>query len=152
MENASKALIIAGTILVAILLVTIGIVVVNIGNGNIGQGDGELVTQEAVQFNSRFTSYAGKQDAAAVKQLLTDLVSNNGKTEGGHYIHVTAMKTTRQHVVLGPEKTLPLIINNEMYNVEVDDRWTVKVENGIIRTSGGPDGYIDTVNIIGNFN
>jgi len=81
MENASKALIIAGAILISILLIGIGIVVMNSINAPMEQAQDEA-TQQAIQmFNSKFSSYAGTQTPAAVKALLTAVQSSNGTND-----------------------------------------------------------------------
>ena len=59
MENASKALIIAGAILLAILLISLGIMIFNQAQSAIdgsGMSDAELTA-----FNQKFTKYEGKQ-------------------------------------------------------------------------------------------
>ena len=59
MENASKALIIAGAILLSILIISFGIIVINNVRGNI---TGANVNDTEVQaFNSKFTAYVGKR-------------------------------------------------------------------------------------------
>lgn len=72
MENASKALIIAGAILISILLISVGIIVMNTINEPVDEA-GRQADQQAVEmFNSKFTAYGGKgQRAASVKALIT---------------------------------------------------------------------------------
>lgn len=78
MENASKALLIAGAILIAILLIGIGMLIF----GNIG-GFTEQATQQtdAMQidmFNRQFQQYAGKNVSGSnVKALLRNINTNN---------------------------------------------------------------------------
>ena len=54
MENASKALIIAGASLVSILLISVGILVMNSMNKPIEQAGREADSQSAQIFNSQF--------------------------------------------------------------------------------------------------
>ena len=72
MENASKALIIAGAILISILLISVGIIVMNAINNPVQQG-AEAANAQAVEiFNGKFTGYAGKgQSGTTIKALLT---------------------------------------------------------------------------------
>ena len=58
MENASKALIIAGAILISIVIITLGIVIVRNVTGTINNNS-NLSTQEIESFNSRFSIYEG---------------------------------------------------------------------------------------------
>ena len=89
MENASKALIIAGAILIAILLISVGIMVMNSMNKPLDQASQEAASQAAQMYNSKFTGYAGtKKTAIEVKQLLTIVQANNG-SDKKHIIHAT---------------------------------------------------------------
>lgn len=79
MENASKALIIAGAILISILLISVGIIIMNAINDPVQQG-AESATSQAVQiFNAQFTGYAGTGvDYNTAKQCITTVKSNAG--------------------------------------------------------------------------
>ena len=61
MENASKALIIAGAILIAILLIGIGVGLINALNNPMDIATGQLDEQAKKMINSKFENYAGKQ-------------------------------------------------------------------------------------------
>ncbi|MGN1296899.1 MAG: hypothetical protein ACI4VH_00460 [Clostridia bacterium] len=75
MENASKALIIAGAILLAILLISLGIMIFNqaqtVVNGS-GMTEAEITT-----FNSKFQKYEGSQKGSVVKSLINDILAVN---------------------------------------------------------------------------
>ena len=78
MENASKALIIAGAILIAILLISVGILVMNSISKPIDAAAGEANSQAAQMFNSKFINYAGKdKNAQDIKQLIYTVIANN---------------------------------------------------------------------------
>lgn len=89
MENASKALIIAGAILISILLISIGIIVMNSINDPIDQATDSSASQAIEMFNSKFTGYSGTQKASAVKSLITAINSSNGASPE-HEITVAA--------------------------------------------------------------
>ena len=78
MENASKALLIAGAILIAILLIGIGMMIF----GNIG-GFTESATQQTdtmqiQMFNRQFEQYAGSNVSGSnVKVLISNINANN---------------------------------------------------------------------------
>ena len=76
MENASKALLIAGAILLSILLIAIGIYVFNAANSTITSSMSSMDTQEREAFNNNFTTYQGKQSGSNVISLLTRVASN----------------------------------------------------------------------------
>ena len=72
MENASKALIIAGAILIAILLISVGIMVMNSMNKPIDEAASEADSQAVRIFNAKFDSYLGDgQSASTAKQVIS---------------------------------------------------------------------------------
>lgn len=77
MENASKALIMAGAILVAILIISLGILVFN----NFGSKAKEMTNmdeQEISAFNSKITPYLGNSiSGSQVNALIQYVISNN---------------------------------------------------------------------------
>ena len=77
MENASKALIIAGAILISIILISVGIMVVQSAGGIVGTGTTKMNQQEIQAFNSDYLNYSGTQKGSAVKQLIQLIISNN---------------------------------------------------------------------------
>lgn len=79
MENASKALIIAGAILLSILIIGVGIFIFTSSQGMIDESLQSMSTQEVQAFNSQFTSYQGDElTGSNVKALLTVLAGNLG--------------------------------------------------------------------------
>ena len=80
MENASKALIIAGAILLSIIIISLGIMVVNNARNQMG---GANLNKEQVQtFNSQWEAYVGdNKSAAEVKALYSLLISHNSTEE-----------------------------------------------------------------------
>ena len=94
MENVSKALIIAGAILIAILLISIGIVILNAVNKPIEHSGIQADAQAVELFNSKFSSYFGKgKTAASVKTLITLVNTSNG-VDSKHYIELRGITST----------------------------------------------------------
>lgn len=88
MENASKALIIAGAILIAIVLVTVGVVIINSFSPE--DATGELDQRTIEIFNSKFVSNSGESvRGSAVKTLLSNVISSNGSNDTSKSIAVT---------------------------------------------------------------
>lgn len=89
MENASKALIIAGAILLAILLITLGIYIFQQAQStvnNSGMSQAEIQT-----FNSQFTKYEGSMKGSAVKSMVQEVNVNNSQDESNeHQITIDA--------------------------------------------------------------
>lgn len=76
MENASKALIIAGAILLSILIIAIGMYVYSSAQSTINSSLTQMSSSEKNAFNSTFTGYQGKQTGSQVKALIGDLLTN----------------------------------------------------------------------------
>lgn len=76
MENASKALIIAGAILLSILIIAIGMYIYNSSQNSIYEAADQISTQERDAFNSQWTTYEGKQPGSNVKALIGKMISN----------------------------------------------------------------------------
>ena len=87
MENASKALIIAGAILIAILLITIGIVLINSGRDVTERGTAAMKSQAIQSFNAQFTPYEGTITGSQIKSLLSTVRSSNA-VDDAHQVAV----------------------------------------------------------------
>ena len=76
MENASKALIIAGAILISILLIGLGVYVYTMAAGTAHQVD--LSSQAAQAQNNQFSAYFGDRvSSSQVKNLMNAIRQNN---------------------------------------------------------------------------
>ncbi len=76
MENASKALIIAGAILLSILIIAVGMFIFTSSQTTIQEGATQISTQERNAFNQQFIQYEKKQGGANVGQLIQILIAN----------------------------------------------------------------------------
>lgn len=77
MENASKALIIAGSILVAIMVISLGVLVFN-KMGNSAKESANMDKQEIAAFNSKITPYIGNSiSGSQVNALIQYIISVN---------------------------------------------------------------------------
>lgn len=79
MENASKALIIAGAILLSILLISLGIFVFTQAQDTMGAIN--LNEQEVMAFNNKFLPYEGKIRGTQLKQLLQTVRTVNATAD-----------------------------------------------------------------------
>ena len=81
MENASKALIIAGAILLSILIIALGIFIFNQAKGAINTNT--LDSTEIATFNDPITQYTGDSVmGSSVKNLVTKLASDASTNKG----------------------------------------------------------------------
>lgn len=96
MENASKALIIAGAILLSVLLISLGILVFQNAKGTIS--DTNLDSEVAQTFNNKISQYCGKKkNANDMNGLVAAISSSNGAQKGKsdtHYIKLTVTGLT----------------------------------------------------------
>ena len=78
MENASKALIIAGAILLSILIIGLGMLIFNQAKDAIGNTG--LDSQKAQAYNSEFESYLGTNVKGTKVRTLYDIVRSHNVT------------------------------------------------------------------------
>lgn len=76
MENASKALLIAGAILISILIIAIGMFIYNSAQSTINNSMQSMSTQEVQAFNNEFMSFEGKQSGSNIKAMIGTLIAN----------------------------------------------------------------------------
>ena len=81
MENASKALIIAGSILIALLLFSIGIMLFNGSSGLFSNAKTKMSEQERSMFNQEYTMYEGNRNTGnQIKELIRKVIVNNSNS------------------------------------------------------------------------
>ena len=76
MENASKALLIAGAILLCILIIAIGMYIYNSAQSTIQDSLTSMSTQEIEAFNNNWETYRGKQTGSNISALAGRLIAN----------------------------------------------------------------------------
>ena len=131
MENASKALIIAGAVLIAIIIITFGIIVVNNARNQIGGAN--LSKEEITAFNSQWDNYCGgNKSASEIRSLLSAIITSNAaeKNSGtNRIIKVTYAENlfgTHTGVTNAELATIPTIQATKTYTV------TPTYTNGLI--------------------
>ena len=77
MENASKALIIAGAILISIVLIGVGVLIVGNAQGIFNQGSTQMSQMEISAFNEPFLAFEGRQSGSNVRSLLQKVATHN---------------------------------------------------------------------------
>lgn len=134
MENASKALLIAGAILICILLIGIGMLVYQSTQGTISEAVAQMSSQEKDIFNSQFQQYSGQRvNGSNVRALLQKVRSNNTANQD---VEEKQVAITGNGIPKTTEITAEIInniITAKTYKVEPED------ENG--------DGLIDIITI-----
>lgn len=107
MENASKALLIAASVLIVILLIAFGVRIFNSTSGTGEQVEGTMQTTEVTMFNNKFLPYIGtnksKNDALSLANIIIASNSTNNikiglgysiRTSAGTYSYDTSYATT----------------------------------------------------------
>ena len=106
MENASKALIIAGAILLAILIIGLGVYIYRQAAGVIDTGTMDQLVVS--QFNAQFEPYLGNNVSGSnVKQLIKIINASNRAKED----------LTVTYVVVDPDNDSPTIKSGNTYKV-----------------------------------
>ena len=82
MENATKALMIAGAVLIAIMVISVGMMIFSSGNEAITGSLGQVSQLEIDQFNSKFLAYEGTIKGSRVKSLISDIITSNSTNTG----------------------------------------------------------------------
>ena len=125
MENASKALIIAGAILLAILLISLGIMIFNQASNTVSNSG--MSEAEITAFNNKFTKYEGKQSGNMVKSMIQEVLANNAKASNEER-KVKVKGTTTGHGNQNETETpnTAEIKSNETYNI------TISYSNGLV--------------------
>lgn len=83
MENASKALIMAGAILIAILLISAGLIILNSTDGVRDQSKQASDLLEVEIFNSNFTKYCGERVLGSKVKELQNFTNSYRAANGG---------------------------------------------------------------------
>ena len=133
MENASKALVIAGAILSSILLITIGVMVISSISGVTEQVTDTTSDMAAQTFNSQYTSFIGTQNGSNVRSLLNKVISNNSKDDSrkAHEITVEFGGSSSKEVSQ---------LSNFAAQVSTIKSYTVEIP-------GYTNGYVSTIKI-----
>lgn len=138
MENASKALIIAGAILLSILIISLGIMVYN--NAKSTVGDANLDAETIQTFNSKFSMYAGTGVSASNVNSLIEAVNANNATgddiigiynatvPSGATLTVTGSALTATTASASGDFTGSFNASNNMYNLTVSRTGTYNVQ------------------------
>lgn len=113
MENASKALIIAGSIIIAVLLIGIGIYIFNSTLPIRDETVSQMNQMEKNMFNNKFTGYEGEQSGSNVKSLISLVRINNSEYEGVSSARVVAITPDNEtQIVAGSKYIVTIEYNN----------------------------------------
>lgn len=115
MENATKALLIAAAVLVAILIISLGLVVYNKASESMSNID--MTEYQIQQFNDKFKKYEGTNKTGSEVNAMLDTVftHNNAQADDSTCVEVTGVSTLAAQTGLTASPT----------RVSVGSRYTV---------------------------
>ena len=120
MENASKALIIAGAILIAILLIGIGMFLYQAAQQPISEAGSQMDEQAIRMFNSKFENYDGKQKGTSVKALISEVITSNSQNEDSNKVTVSYGSDKDKSDSTTLSKMRSSIVNSRTYAVMIN--------------------------------
>lgn len=121
MENASKALIIAGAILLAILLISLGIFIFSQAQDTVTNSG--MSQAETSAFNTKFTKYENIRKGSVVRSMIQEIIASNAdenNSSAGRTVKII-IKTKQGNAepLEGDNIKSSKISNSKSYNVEV---------------------------------
>ena len=133
MENATKALIIAASVLIVIVLIAVGIKLLSSSQG-VTSEVGEVSDAMSIStYNSQFTDYVGTQTGAQVKTLLSKVAATH---RNGSSRKVSVTVSGGAGLVSGTYNTANTIAS-VMSSLKLNSTYTVGVtydENGFVNS------------------
>ncbi len=118
MENASKALIIAGAILISIILISIGIIVVQ-SAGEVTDRASTSMDQQAITiFNQQFKDYEGDAQRGTNVKTLIGIVSGNNTSNPNDLVSVTYGTNADKTAVADLDVIRQSIKNSSRYDIK----------------------------------
>lgn len=142
MENATKALLIAAAVLVAILIISLGLVVYNMAAETVNNS-ANLSQQEIQTFNEQFTQYQGDNVRGSNVNALLKTALNNNITKSQEGKKAMKVKVTLEGTVVlagedGSETSLSKRADaSKMYKVQVDQDGEGGLVHSITITKAG---------------
>lgn len=130
MENAAKALLIAGAILIVILLISISIYIYSSATKPTKEGIAQMSETEISMFNSKFLGYAGKNVSANdVRTLIAKVKASNAQ-----------YKDENKTVIITGVDELVEVDNNTTYTVSIEQNSETALVDKITITANGDNG------------
>lgn len=119
MENATKALLIAAAVLIAVLIISLGVIVYNKASEAV-TGAGDLSEYQTQQFNEKFTKYQSENATGAdVNAMLTTVFNhNNSQADGNTCVKVTVDNSVRIEASNELDKTPDKVSTGARYTIE----------------------------------
>jgi len=131
MENASKALIIAGAILLSILIIGLGVFIFNQANNSMKNIN--MNEQEVAAFNSKFEAYVGNNVTGSNVMALCDTVRTHNNANQDDFTRQVAIKNDVASATSAPAAA---VTNVATVKADVKSGKTYKVNVTYDKNSG----------------
>ncbi len=121
MDNASKALVIAGAILLAVMLVSFVVMVYNTATGTAENSLGSISALGVSAYNAQFEqSFGGNRTKSQVSSLISKVIANNGDDNNPDiYVRVSGDSTGSDNLttIAGYKKSIDTSSNTARFTV-----------------------------------
>lgn len=129
MENASKALLIAGSLLIVILLIAMGVKTFNSTQGTTESVETTMNATEIAIFNSKFTSYLGNNKSKNdVISLVNQIIASNSNTNTNNREVIISINIGNTSKTIGGNSTMMNAANNlsntNKYEISINSYYT----------------------------
>ena len=119
MENASKALIIAGAILLSILLISLGIMIFNTAQDTTKNSG--MTQAQVAAFNNKFSKYEGKIKGSEVRSLIQEVVASNGDDNNKNASRKITINKGNKAIVSDTSADSSGILTTQSYTVKITE-------------------------------
>lgn len=119
MENASKALLIAGAIIVVLVIIAIGMLILNSTTGIFNRATSAMSDKEKTLFNQTFTMYEGEINGSQLKALIQEVITNNNN-DNNQKVTINGFEPTRTNYYGGSEEGINPVQRAATYKVEIN--------------------------------
>jgi len=142
MENASKALIIAGAILISILLISVGIMVMSSTNGVQEEMGASMSSAQVQSYNTQFSNYIGQHKSASeVKALFEKVQATNASNVNKMFMEIKVGSTTST----ASPATIATLNTGKKYKIVISDVGSDATSNTKATNDSKPDGIYDYI-------
>ena len=119
MENASKALLIAASILIAIILIAVAVKTINSTQGTTDSLEQTMSATEVEMFNNKYTKFVGSNKTSSeVIALVNQLIVNNSRNERGVGI-IVENTGTKYHRIVEMQNFINTLDSSKKYKIGV---------------------------------
>lgn len=129
MENATKALLIAGSVLIAIVLIAVGIKILGSTSGTVNQVESVSNAMEKSIFNSQYTQFEGAQKGTAVKKLINQAKTYNATVKDANKkIKITTVANLEKGLERHDNVDSEAEVNGILDEIQVSYNYTVSIQ------------------------